>query len=135
MADTAFSVAHDIEQLAVGAATRVRQVTVHYGQLLQTAVKRRASLPRGGPPGPRIITGDYNRSIGMKLVPSRGSIGVSVGTDKPQGWRLELGFHGTDSAGRTYNQPAYPHFGPALDEVGPKFTTGVLAAALPRGVA
>lgn len=102
-------------------------VTRHHGLLLQTKVKAYASKPRTGPPGPRIQTGDYNRSISLNMGTEVGSPVATVGTNKPQGRRLEYGFVGTDSLGRHYNQPPYPHFRPALWEVRPLFTAAIAA--------
>lgn len=42
--------------------------------------------------------------------------GVDVGTDVPYARRIELGFMGTDSLGRTYHQPARPYLRPGLDQ-------------------
>ena len=39
-----------------------------------------------------------------------------VGVSWAQARRFEYGFRGTDSLGRRYNQPAYPHFQPAADK-------------------
>lgn len=51
---------------------------------------------------------------------SVGGPGVwSVFTAAPQAVRLEMGYHGTDSKGRTYNQPAQPHVRPAVAAVRP----------------
>jgi hypothetical protein len=44
-----------------------------------------------------------------------------VGTDRAQANRLERGFVGTDSIGRTYDQPPYPHHGPAVDVIEPLY--------------
>lgn len=41
---------------------------------------------------------------------------VEGGTNIIYGPRLEFGFVGKDSLGRTYNQPAYPYLRPAFDE-------------------
>lgn len=92
-----------------------RATLIHHGQLLQTRVMAKAS----GRPGPNIVTGDYRRSIGLEEIFAPGITAVSVGTNAPQGARLEFGFHGTDSLGRHYDQPPYPHFGPAVDEIVP----------------
>jgi hypothetical protein len=48
-----------------------------------------------------------------------------VGTNKPQGRRLEFGFVGEDSLGRSYDQAPLPHFGPALDDEAPRFEQAV----------
>jgi hypothetical protein len=103
------------------AGARAFRIVTHHGLRLQARVKANSA----GRPGPRIVTGDYNRSHGLEVGLEGGAATARVGTDKPQGRRLELGFRGTDSAGRTYNQPPFPHYGPALDETEPGFTADV----------
>lgn len=130
MTDLGFStnanqVAADLLALGLKAGARSIAVTRMHGMLLQAAVKRRASLPRTGPPGPRIITGNYNRSIGLQLGFQGGGPVARVGSNAPQARRLELGFNDTDVLGRSYQQPPYPHYGPALDEIGPLFTAAI----------
>lgn len=89
----------------------------YYGHLMNTRIKAHAS----GRPGPNAPTGDYRRSW-VHVVTKEGDTTISTnGTNKPQGRRLEFGFTGTDSLGRTYDQPPYPHVGPAFDEIGPEF--------------
>jgi hypothetical protein len=91
-------------------------VSIH-GQLLNTQIKANAS----GRPGPNAPTGDYRRSW-AHTVTREGPTTVSTnGTNKPQARRLEFGFTGIDSLGRVYDQPPYPHVGPAFDEIEPKF--------------
>ena len=131
ISSNANQVAADLAALGFQAGARAAVVTRHFGMLLQAAVKRRASLPRTGPPGPRIQTGNYNRSIGLQTSSSGGGPVATVGTNAPQGRRLELGFTGTDSLGRSYEQPPYPHFGPALDEIAPLFVAGIAGVADP----
>lgn len=41
---------------------------------------------------------------------------VQIGVDVPYARRLEYGFVGTDSLGRTYNQAPEPYLQPTLDE-------------------
>lgn len=113
-------------RFAVGAATvaaATHEVVDHYGQLLATRVQAHAS----GRPGPNAPTGDYRRSIHAERVGSGANFAVAVGTNKPQGRRLEFGFVGRDSLGRLFNQPPYPHFGPAIDEIGPEFVVALHA--------
>lgn len=94
-----------------------RRVVRKWTQLLETKIKANAS----GRPGPNAPTGDYRRSWGHVFYDGpMGPVG-QVGTNAPQGRRLEFGFVGTDSLGRTYNQPPYEHVGPAVDETEPKF--------------
>lgn len=96
------------------------------GTALQKAVRAHAS----GRPGPRIITKVYWRSIKVERNNKAGIAESTVYTDEPFGRRLEWGFYGFDSMGRYYTQPPYPHFGPAMQEVGPKFETDAVAAAM-----
>lgn len=117
----------------VGARVGARAfaVTRHHGMLLQSAWKRKASLPRSmerwyDREGLRLITGDYVRRINLRMVAGDGTIGAEVGTNHPGGRRLEFGFVGTDSIGRTYHQPPYPTARPALAEVGPGFQRDVI---------
>jgi hypothetical protein len=119
--DSAASVAADL--LAVGAATStaLHEVTKTHTAMLQRQVVANAS----GRPGPNAPTGDYRRSINRQTTKTPTGSEGRVGTNKPQGRRLELGFAGEDSLGRSYDQPAYPHFGPALDEVAPLFEAAV----------
>jgi len=59
------------------------------------------------------VTGTYKRSVGQS---PRGPDTWGVGTNLPQGPRLEYGFIGTDKLGRRYNQAPIPHFRPGLRE-------------------
>lgn len=132
----AVQVAVDLVKLGAEVAGKVHLVTIAHGALLQTAVKRHAheprTTPRPGPGGPRLLTGAYNRSIGRRTTWTAGGGTVSeVGTNAPQGARLEHGFYGVDSRGRHYSQKAYEHFAPALTEVGPLFEAAVLKASIP----
>jgi hypothetical protein len=113
--------------VGLSAAPKIGVVTRHYGMLLQTKVKAYASKPRTGPPGPRIQTGDYVRSISLNVNRTPDGVEAAVGTNKPQGRRLEFGFVGVDAIGRHYNQPPYPHFRPALLEVQPAFLAAIAA--------
>lgn len=106
--------------LIIGGATEARER--HYRLMLRTRVQDHAR----GRPGPERITGEYLASIGVR--------GPFVGTDDPRGKRLEFGYHQTDASGRTYNQPPFPHFQPAIDEVRPLFHSAMerlVAEALP----
>lgn len=100
-------------QLATMAAvwpTKEASIVTHFGQLYQTRVRAAAS----GRPGPRAITGNYRRSISLEVGRSASGTVAIVGTNAPQARRLEFGFVGSDSLGRHYNQPPYPHFEPPL---------------------
>ena len=120
-----FGFAAVLDSNAVTAGPKAAAAVRHWGGVLQTKVKANAQ----GRPGPNMQTGDYNRSI--ELLVGNAADGVSpmatVGTNEPQGRRLELGFEGEDSLGRIYHQPPFPHFGPAVDEVDAPFTASIAA--------
>lgn len=86
----------------------------HAGTLGQARIRGNAS----GRPGPNVITGAYRNSwqTHTRHIPY-GAV-CTIGTDAPQGRRLEYGFVGTDSLGRSYNQPPFPHVEPAIPGIG-----------------
>ncbi len=118
----------DLATSGVRAGLKIGKITQHYGMLMQTRVKANAQ----GRPGPRMQTGDYNRSINLKVGMEGASIAARVGTARPQGRRLEFGFVGADSLGRHYNQAPLPHFGPAFDQIAPLYEAAI--AALGAGI-
>lgn len=121
----ALQVAAAMQQRAVTAPAEVLAITRHFTMLLETAVKANAS----GRPGPRVITGDYRRSINGEVgIAQDLSIEGTVGTAKVQGPRLEYGFNGADRLGRIYHQPPYAHFGPAHDRIAPPYAAAIGAA-------
>lgn len=109
--------ANELVGIGNGLSPRARSVVKKYGALLQTRIQAKAS----GRPGPNAPTGDYRRSWGTRYSGNAFVSTASVGTNMPQGRRLELGFVGADSLGRIYNQPPYPHVGPAAQEIEPLF--------------
>ena len=96
---------------------------------LKSLTQRNASLPSSGPPGPRVITGDYVGAWEVHKEPQRDGTSRSVGTNRAQARRLEYGFTGTDSIGRHYDQPPYPHHGPAVDAIEPQFHAAMAEVA------
>lgn len=121
-----FGFAVRLDASSAAAGSMAYATTRHFGGILQTKVKGNAR----GRPGPRMQTGDYNRSIELRFTLVDASPVATVGTNEPQGRRLEDGFEDTDSLGRTYHQPPYPHFGPAVDEVEQPYTEAI--AAIPE---
>lgn len=112
----------------IAAATIEARVTAkvrHFAQMLETRVKANAA----GRPGPNIVTGDYVRSINTTFGRKGTTILATVGTNKPQGRRLEYGFVGADSLGRHYNQAPLPHWGPAVTLIEPEFVAAIQAEA------
>jgi hypothetical protein len=120
-------IAARLAKISDGVLPRARAVTRHFGQLLVTTIQRNASLPRSGPPGPRLQTGDYVRSWNLRMQGNASFARATAGTNRPQARRLEFGFTGVDAIGRRYRQPPYPHAGPALDEIAPQFVAAVKA--------
>lgn len=77
----------------------------------------RVGLDAGRDPGtgPAVVSGRLRKSI---VITSQGPTGrwgweATVAPTVVYARRIELGFSGTDSRGRNYNQPAYPYFGTA----------------------
>jgi hypothetical protein len=77
--------------------------------------------PKPGGSDPAYRTGNLYESVRMKIL--SGSIGegrwnyeISMDSGQaPYARRIELGFHGVDSIGRSYNQPPYPYFYKGVD--------------------
>lgn len=107
-----------LERSADRVAPEVNRTVQQQGRLLRALIKENAS----GRPGPNVISGDYRgswRPVPFD-VPDGG--GVEVGTDEPQGRRLEYGFFDRyDSLGRYYRQPPFPHVEPAVNELSPEY--------------
>ena len=94
-----------------------------HGAQLEAEVKRNAS----GRPGPNVVTGNYRRSINRRTTRQGTTITTRVSSAQDHARRLEMGFTGTDSLGRSYDQKALPHFGPALDSVAPRLQAALQA--------
>lgn len=110
-------IAAELNAVGVRAAFKTLGLTRHYAMLLETKIKANVS----GRPGPRVKSGDYRRSWNTTISAEKGSTIATVGTNKPQGRRLEFGFVGADRTGRVFNQPPFPHVGPAVDAIKPMF--------------
>ncbi|MGW6238371.1 HK97 gp10 family phage protein [Streptomyces sp. NPDC055094] len=113
-----------LDARAAATLPAVASIVQHYAMLLETRIKANAS----GRPGPNAPTGDYRRSWTHEFRTNGLTVEAVVGTNKPQGRRLEYGFVGADSLGRVYNQPPYPHVGPAVEQIRPAFLAAVGAA-------
>lgn len=120
-------VAADIAALAASVQVNAHRTVVMWGAALQRQVQLNAS----GRPGPNAPTGDYRRSINRRTTRTATTSRCEVGTNKPQGRRLELGFVGTDALGRSYDQQAFPHFAPALQFVEAGFLHAVERLGIP----
>lgn len=110
-------IAAKLDRVGALAVLRSNSLVRHHAMLLETRIKAKAS----GRPGPRARTGDYRRSWSTTMTSKAGTTTATVGTNKPQARRLEFGFVGADRIGRVFNQPPFPHVGPAVDEIQPGF--------------
>lgn len=111
-------------------ATRLEQAATRIGPAIRRGVEHTATVGiariRGnasGRPGPNVVTGAYRSSwrAETRLLPY-GAL-CTIGTELPYGRRLEFGFTGTDSIGRYYDQPPFPHVQPALGYIGSTLLT------------
>lgn len=106
---------------AVAAIAQVEtktQAAVARGMAL--GVKQGEGIVKGnarGRPGPRAVTGDFNRSIVGDFEVGAGVVFGQIGTNSAQGRRLEYGFIGADVLGRVYNQPPYAYMQPSIPGV------------------
>lgn len=82
-----------------------------YTQTLEGEIKSR----QGKPPAPNIVTTDYIGSWVHKVTQAGEIVEGIVGTEKPQGRRLEFGFVGPDRLGRVYHQQPRPHVAPSIE--------------------
>lgn len=110
-------IAAEVVGLGVRAQAKAFAKVAHHGMLLETRVKANAS----GRPGPRSRSGDYRSSWTSRPSYDGDTIFNTVGTNKPQGRRLEHGFVGADRIGRVFNQPPFPHLAPAVDAIRPAY--------------
>jgi hypothetical protein len=104
----------------------IRRGVAHTGALGNARIRGNAS----GRPGPNVITGNYRNSWQTSTHPLAYGARCTLGTTRPQGRRLEFGFFGPDSLGRIYNQPPFPHVGPAIP-----YIAGILQAQMRLAVA
>ena len=110
-------------------APRLERAADRVGPELNRTVQQQARLLRAlimenasGRPGPNVITGDYRGSWKALPFPVPDGGGAEVGTDQPQGRRLEYGFYDrTDSLGRHFFQKPRPHVEPAVNELSPEY--------------
>lgn len=108
------------------AAASIEKRTDNRAQYWALTLERKIKGRASGRPGPRTVTGDYRRSFTTEPFSMFGGSGWVVGTNKAQARRLEFGFSGTDSLGRNYNQPPYPHVRPAAAEIEQQYAPDML---------
>ena len=125
---TGFNAGLDAILAAVETATRTA-LTLNAQTLAKTAVlgfngQHAKGTPRSaGGNRPQNVTTNLSRSIHpLTTTPTPlggGSWTIRVAPTLIYGRRIELGFTGTDSIGRHYNQPAFPYLRPAIGRATP----------------
>lgn len=110
----------DLEEMAdrlENAADRLGDVTERHMRNVGRTGVARIRQNASGRPGPNVITGQYRASWRAETRGIPYGAECTIGTNAPQGRRLEFGFVGPDSLGRVYNQPPFPHVQPALGHI------------------
>ena len=102
--------ANRFEHAAMKIGPAIQKGVDHTGTLAVARIRGNAS----GRPGPNVITGGYRNSWRAETKRLPYGAQCTIGTELPFGRRLEFGFTGTDSLGRSYAQPPFPHVQPAL---------------------
>lgn len=119
-------VADRLKQAADDLEPAVRRRVVHAAELGKGMIRANAT----GRPGPNVITGKYRSSWQTVARGIPYGAQCTVGTDAPQGRRLEFGFYNmTDSLGRHFYQPPFPHVGPAIPRMQNLLKDGMRDAA------
>ena len=114
-----------LKRLSDDVAGETLETAVLSGALLvQNAAKEKArwrtgnlrrSIHIGGHSSESELSSSDGKDIGGNKR-DRNSAEVLVGTNVVYARRIEYGFSGTDSLGRSYNQPPHPYLRPAMDE-------------------
>ena len=107
----------DLDDLAARlnqSADRIEPAVRRRMRRVGTAGVARIRQNASGRPGPNVITGQYRASWNSETRGIPYGAECTIGTNAPQGRRLEFGFYGPDSLGRNYAQPPFPHVQPAI---------------------
>lgn len=111
----------DLEEMADrldSAADRLGEVTERRMRRVGRQGVARIRQNASGRPGPNVITGAYRASWRSETRGIPHGAECTIGTNAPQGRRLEFGFWDmTDSIGRHFFQPPYPHVQPAIGHI------------------
>ena len=103
-----------LESAAVGLGTRLQDAVTDTAEDM-------VSLIQGNAP---VDTGNLRDSV-MSAV---GGFEATVGAGAPYAARIEFGFHGVDSLGRSYNQSPQPYFSTGFEAAAPGFEARIRAA-------
>ncbi len=119
-----------MEASAASLPARAAAVTAAYATEARKLIQARA--PRGPKAEDNPDKTPFADSFAVETGTWRGFPSSEVGTNEVQGFRLELGFHGTDKAGRSVSQSPRPTVGPAADSLAEAFWAS-LATAVEEG--
>ena len=113
-ASDALRLAADFDRIATALPGQARATVLHHGSRLHSAIVSRA-------PGT-----NYPGTIRMEPVARGGFVGIGVGTDRDDGFRREMGFHGRDRRGRMIeDNSGQPHFSTGFDAVADDFVAAM----------
>ena len=117
-----------IDALIAAAQEAARTAVMTGAHLIEAQAKQSMNGP-----GPQVRTGTLRRSINVidTTTLGAGSYQARIAPTVIYGRRMELGYHGTDSLGRSYQNPgqkAYPYLSTGLNRSLP-LLQGVFAAA------
>jgi len=117
-ADVSQLLAFSAELEAAGSSVGARAYSLvdHWAHIAEAAIAAKAP----GTHYPSTIHAD------PPVVTPEGIVAV-ISTPRPDGWRREFGFHGTDSLGRHFSEPGHPHFVPGIDATEVPFLEAVEA--------
>lgn len=108
-----------LTKAAIIAETRSKQLISRGQPTKRDASGRRVGLDPSKPgEPPKVITGALRSNVSHEVKATRrqvtAAIGVRKGAADKYARRLELGFVGTDKAGRNVNQPPRPYLRPGI---------------------
>lgn len=112
------------DRVVAEAAAEAEAIVVESAAVVEAAAKanfegaHRRGDPHVGGDKPNVVTGTLRRSIRHDRPEHVGlaEVVTRVYPSTVYARRVELGFTGTDSAGRSYSQPPYPYFTPAVED-------------------
>lgn len=109
----------NLKDLSDKVVARLHPITRHYGALVQADVRARARQ--------LFDVSDYDRTIELHMRGKKENPGAVITSTAEQSHRLEYGFTGVDSLGRSDHQPPRPHFRPALAKYASKYRESIEA--------
>lgn len=109
---------HDEVYLAYRKKTKQNMVKAmkHTVNACKELVGKTGAQPSRPGEAPRKVTGELQRSIHSKVEEDQQEVRGYLYSTSPYALRMEFGFYGTDSMGRTYNQAPRPFLRKTVDQ-------------------